>query len=411
MPPPATRTLLATLGDAAFLACSWTWCIGMFLPVLLLRDLGRNSWFAFAIPNVLGAAAMAWWFSSPERSRAFVQRHATAIRWFSLVTLTYQWFFATWILRGIGLSLNSVLVVAAFVAIFFLVPTLLANDSRRRLASLATLLASGACIAAWAIMHPTEPRLTDLPSAQLPSSHLAPLAAVCALGFLTCPLLDRTFHLTLERAPKPKLAFTLGFVLLFTPLIATTLHYGAELIRDAAQTKRTLAPGGAHWFVIAHMAVQLAFTIAVHERSLRAAKSSIDMMPSEPSTIGASLLGMALAIAPMFLSTRITPDMANIEVVYRLLLACYGLLFPLYILACAVPLGRHAPGLSNPRLTAMAITAALATPFYWEGFIARKTEWLFAGVAIVLVFSVLTRLVAPGPRGPGAPSPVPAPHP
>ena len=31
-------TFLNTIGWGAYLACSWTWCIGMFLPVLLIRD-------------------------------------------------------------------------------------------------------------------------------------------------------------------------------------------------------------------------------------------------------------------------------------------------------------------------------------------------------------------------------------
>ncbi|MDB5302268.1 MAG: hypothetical protein JWO87_3931, partial [Phycisphaerales bacterium] len=48
---------LFALGWGAFLACSWTWCIGMFLPVLLVRDFGEMGWLVFAAPNVVGAAA------------------------------------------------------------------------------------------------------------------------------------------------------------------------------------------------------------------------------------------------------------------------------------------------------------------------------------------------------------------
>ena len=33
-------TSSASLGWAVFLATSWTWCIGMYLPVLLVRDFG-----------------------------------------------------------------------------------------------------------------------------------------------------------------------------------------------------------------------------------------------------------------------------------------------------------------------------------------------------------------------------------
>ena len=48
----------AVLGWAAYLACSWTWCIGMFLPVLLVRELGTLGFVIFAVPNVVGAAMM-----------------------------------------------------------------------------------------------------------------------------------------------------------------------------------------------------------------------------------------------------------------------------------------------------------------------------------------------------------------
>ena len=42
------------IGWAAFLASSWTWCIGMFLPVLMIRDYGGWGWAVFALPNILG---------------------------------------------------------------------------------------------------------------------------------------------------------------------------------------------------------------------------------------------------------------------------------------------------------------------------------------------------------------------
>ena len=48
------RTWTATAGWGLFCACSWTWCIGMFLPVILIRDLGGAGFLAFAIPNLFG---------------------------------------------------------------------------------------------------------------------------------------------------------------------------------------------------------------------------------------------------------------------------------------------------------------------------------------------------------------------
>src|SRR5690242_7362807 len=51
---------LRVLGWGAYLACSWTWCISMFLPVLLVRDYGVWGFVVFAVPNVIGAGAMGW---------------------------------------------------------------------------------------------------------------------------------------------------------------------------------------------------------------------------------------------------------------------------------------------------------------------------------------------------------------
>src|SRR5215217_5563964 len=81
------------LGWAIYLGMSWTWCIGMFLPVLLTRDFGGFSWFVFAAPNVVGAAAMGWVLKDGT-SEVISDAHRYALMMFSLVTTTFQVFFA-----------------------------------------------------------------------------------------------------------------------------------------------------------------------------------------------------------------------------------------------------------------------------------------------------------------------------
>ena len=81
----------------AYLACSWTWCIGMFFPVLLMRDFGWAGVIAFAVPNVVGAAAMGWVLRSQESSARFVERHPTALWWFSAVTVWFHIFWIVWV--------------------------------------------------------------------------------------------------------------------------------------------------------------------------------------------------------------------------------------------------------------------------------------------------------------------------
>jgi hypothetical protein len=90
---------------AMFLGMSWTWCIGMFLPVLLVRDYGVMGWIIFAVPNVLGAAAMGWTIRDRSASVQIVTAHASASQWFSIVTVAFHIAFvlcllSRWILPG-----------------------------------------------------------------------------------------------------------------------------------------------------------------------------------------------------------------------------------------------------------------------------------------------------------------------
>ena len=48
-PSSERASFFSVIGCAIFLACSWTWCIGMWLPVLLWRDYGPGkNWPAIA---------------------------------------------------------------------------------------------------------------------------------------------------------------------------------------------------------------------------------------------------------------------------------------------------------------------------------------------------------------------------
>src|SRR5205814_8241141 len=81
------------LGWAIYLGMSWTWCIGMFLPVLIMREYGIAGWFVFAIPNVLGAAAMGWILKDSTRSYSVALAHEHATAAFSLLTIAFHAFF------------------------------------------------------------------------------------------------------------------------------------------------------------------------------------------------------------------------------------------------------------------------------------------------------------------------------
>ena len=92
------------LSWAIYLGMSWTWCIGMFLPVLLIREMGIWGWVVFAVPNVIGAALMGWVLKFPESSQRLVESHGVACRAFSGVTIAFHVFFVLWFVpRLVGL--------------------------------------------------------------------------------------------------------------------------------------------------------------------------------------------------------------------------------------------------------------------------------------------------------------------
>ncbi|MFO0858780.1 MAG: hypothetical protein U0640_15655 [Phycisphaerales bacterium] len=396
---PRGSPLFATFGDAAFLACSWTWCIGMFLPVLLLRDMGLGSFLVFALPNCIGAAAFAWWMRDAETSRAFVRVHARQIRWFSYVTIAFQWFFGAWMLRGLGLSPWTLGVIAAGAGVFFLLPQSLMDDKRRRLVSVLVWAISVALLVGWAVMNPADATLKDLPAPALTGNgHLGPLLGVCMFGFMLCPLMDGTFHLVMQRTARPKATFGLGFLILFAAMIVGTLFYGAFMVKETATGGWTLAPFNAPKLVLIHIAIQLAYTLAVHERAALSIRGWNDAGARPNSTFIASIAGILLAIvAPMILITIPKVDLSMSEVVYRGFMVFYGLVFPVYVVGCVLPLKNKDRGFTSKRGLALVGVCLLAMPFYCMGFILREREYLYYGFCIAVILGSMSRIF-PGPR-------------
>ena len=79
-------TTASTVGWGLYCAASWTWCIGMFMPIILLSRFGWAGFWTFLIPNVIGCVAFGYIFDR-ESSRRFATDHAVAIRWFAAATI------------------------------------------------------------------------------------------------------------------------------------------------------------------------------------------------------------------------------------------------------------------------------------------------------------------------------------
>jgi hypothetical protein len=386
------------LGWAAYLGVSWTWCIGMFLPILLWRDFGPWSFLVFALPNIIGAAAMGFVLRDGASERLIVE-HALACRCFSLVTLAFNSFLGFWLLVGEFGDAWFWMAVAAIVPPVVFISR---RPTAPLLAAVVIWLISIACFA-WAFAHGHLRPPPANPAGQLghtlPASDLLWLAPVCVLGFLLCPYLDLTFHRARQALPAPqaKAAFALGFGGFFALMIAGTLGY-AWLFLESPKLfgGATLATLAAAPFV-AHLLSQLTFTALVHDLELTPARTALSGWRFGRWELAA----MAIVLAAL-LTARFGPTLGGLEpfeVVYRGFMSFYGLVFPAYVWLCVIP--RRGAPIARPTrgtLVLFALAITLAAPAFYLGFIARETWWLGPGVAIVLLARLALPLTARPPR-------------
>ncbi len=179
------------LGWAFYLACSWTWCIGMFLPVILIRDYGTFGWLLFAIPNILGATAIGYILAKPNSSKEIIEKHKIACTIFSMVTILFQIYFLGWLSTVIP---NTIIVIASTVLLLIYLFGL-TIDKNQLLSAFVIWTLSLICFTFILNILPVE-QISIFKSGVLPKSTNALLSftPVFFFGFLLCPYLDLTFH-------------------------------------------------------------------------------------------------------------------------------------------------------------------------------------------------------------------------
>lgn len=388
LPRTTNKSALETWGWAVFVATSWTWCIGMFLPALMVRDFGFWGWVVFATPNVIGAAAVGFFRYRMPEGDTLLDRHRPAMIAFSAVTVLFHIFFAAWMIQRLigrwGLALP--LAVAAF--------CYGATNSRRgqMLAPLAALIVS---VAAAAVCALTPGGLT-LPSATLGSAQSFDLLCLVpgfVVSFLLCPHLD----LTLQRARAaagPDLAprvFVVGFGVIFLALIFFSLLY-AQAILPALDGGEI--PAAVRIALGIHISVQAGLTSALH----------LQEMPMRRVTARAveSSIAMLIIALGVFILSRPLPRWFGLdagEIVYRCFLGFYGYVFPAYMLIAMVRRRGERPGPGglpgSATLTLFALAVLAATPFFAWGFLARQAFWALPGIGIILI----APLVLPRKKG------------
>ncbi len=403
------------LSWAVYLGMSWTWVIGMYLPVLLVRppeDAGDGTGYGllgflvFAVPNVVGAALMGFVLRGDGLSEAVVRANRPACLAFSVITLMFHAFAVGWFLSWTEPRLAA---VALIPVVFRVVEGLFGRREAVLSDAWLTLIASLVLIPVFVLTAGLAPAAMPTAEAGIGLLWLAP---VCVLGFLLCPYLDLTFHRGRQALPKPRAraAFAVGFGAFFFAMILFTLTYAPWL--DERNTAGGVAFGTAGVALFLHITNQATFTVRAHleemGRSAALAATPVPGGEAIPITTPAglsrgALTAMSVAGAILLLLGLTAESLPSVfgmsvgEAGYRLFLSFYGLVFPAYVYLCMWPTRDGHAGLAGPmgrrKLRVLALTVGVAAPMYFAGFIVRGDfePLLLPGVAVVL----LARLLLP----------------
>lgn len=371
------------IGWGLYLACSWTWCIGMWLPVYLASDFGWPGWVAFLVPNVIGAAAMGLVLTR-ESSAAMVHEHAGAMRAFSVATILFHvgWLAALFSFLAqrspLGEGWWGGSAAAATVAAGWLL-----SHYRGRTWAIPAAVVFAASIAVWIAAGLTGDTLRTPPDeGSQPVTGLAYGLPALVMGFCLCPYLDFTFHRARQESPGATgdAAFVLGFGIAFAALMVFSLLYAGGMLQ-----------GRWSLYLPIHFAAQSAFTIGVHLRELR--RAGLGERRERGARSGALLLGLVVL---MFGAVALpgAPDyregISAARLGYFIMLSPYALIFPAYVYVVAFQGGA---GL-RARFRGWIAACVLAAPFLWMGFIEQRYEWIAVAVGIPLVAPIVVKLLA-----------------
>ncbi|HCA38922.1 MAG: hypothetical protein QF781_05655 [Phycisphaerales bacterium] len=351
---------LRTIGWALYGAASWTWCIGLFLPAILMQWFGWSGFLLIAIPNVLGATAMGLLLGSPDASRAFCKRHPQAIGLFVSLTIAFHLLFlsivAVWIFPPdmVG-PWNWVL----FPLISLALGLLLSLAPRSWWPLLGTIaFASGSIVVVsncgcgdslgW--------------SGTKPPIELVWLAPIFIIGFLLCPWLDAPFHRVRQETEGPLGFLVLGGGFLFMLLVTASYWWLGE------RTGTTV--------VLAWIFGQSTFTIGANLRELR------DGVLTSSTFIEIPWLALVLAAA-FIIGLQLIDTWSEVIDLYFRWLALYGLVFPAIVLAWCL---RSSPKVTLKGLVRLIILLAVAAVLGEIGLLHEPT-WVAAVAAILILFT------------------------
>lgn len=378
----------------AYLGCSWTWCIGMFLPALLLRDFGLTGYLVFAIPNVIGAALMGWMLRSRTQSESMAEKHATAIGWFSIITIAFHVYWIVWLFSFAQRMLpipQEYLFGAGAVAVAWTIVTGRGIKAGResQLGLVVWVMSLCVLIASFVFPDAISPTTREIIASVNEKSPIATGAVwmipVCLLGFGLCPYLDATFHhgrQQLGSQASGRAGFTMGFGIMFASMIVLTYQYSGLIITtlngDADSIVIDPLMGAA---ILAHIMCQWIYTVRVHLARLPMLPGG---GPSMQATYGVAILaGIAALVVPKLASHA---GLSAGELVYRCFIGAYGLLFPAYVLFRIVRL--RTTEQATP-MRWMWLVVGITTPMFWMGFMEGHPFWLVPGAVMVALLALM----------------------
>ena len=379
------RGPLAAIAWACFLGSSWTWVIGMLLPALLVRDYGLWGWIVFAVPNVIGAGAMGFVVATPARSRATVKKHREAALRFSEITIAYHVFVVGALYHRLFGNWGIIATAAMLLALFLIVA-----DRRGALTSAitATAISLTAFVITISLFTIHDARIMPA-GPELGVTDLLLFAPAALVGFALCPYLDLTFHKARQHTDgrTGRMAFALGFGVVFLLMIVFSLLYSN--VANVA----FLPPGGVRISGLgaivlgAHLTLQAGFTIALHLREIAERRGHIGLHRVFMVAIAAGALAWWVISDPFHREY----DRYIGEVIYRVFLLFYGLVFPAYVFLCMIPTRRAVAWW--PRVAVFVGAALVAAPMAYAGFVVGLSAWIPAALGVLALGRVIVELL------------------
>ena len=378
----------------------------MLLPALLLRDHGPWGFVVFALPNVLGAAAMGWVLRSPQQAAAFAHQHRRAGLAFSLATMAFHLFVVGGLIRpewnwlGLPLLASGLVVCGGLTSGGGVRGGFAASGLVLAVSFTALILASQlpGSYSAWKV------------APALGSEYLWAFVPASLAGFLTCPYLDLTF-LRARAATgvgTGRAAFVIGFCLVFAPMLLFATCYAHLMGPFFAGGSAVAFPG--LWAILLplHLVLQIALTLSFHGLEvarrlspLRRAVAGLALVPALLLGCWCARLGTAAPLpvpgppSPAWAAgwlTSLGTRMPWPEVGYRVFVILYGAVFPSYVLLCAWPTQR--PTRPRFKLTVCAVVAGVTYGAGLATFVDQRPGGILVAVAALVVGRVL---VAWGP--------------